>query len=139
MTLHLYSGYSSLGLLTIRLIWGFTGTKYARFSDFVKSPHAAKSYLISMLRGNAAHYTGHNPAGGLMIIALMGSLLITCLTGLATDSLGIAEGLFEEIHEFFAFLTLIMVGIHIAGVAFSSLYHGENLIRAMITGYKQQP
>ncbi len=138
MSLHIYTGYTLLSLLTLRLIWGVIGTKYARFSNFVKTPHEVKSYLISLFTGRAAYYTGHNPAGGLMIVIMMSSLLLTSLTGLGTHSLGFAENILEELHEFFANTTLIIIFIHIAGVLFSSLYHDENLIRAMINGTKQR-
>jgi len=137
MSLHLYTGYTLLALLTLRLIWGVVGTKYARFSNFVKTPHEVKSYIISLFTGRATYYTGHNPAGGLMIVIMISSLLLTSLTGLGTHSLGFAENILEELHEFFANATLIMIFIHIAGVAFSSLYHNENLAKAMITGKKQ--
>lgn len=138
MRLHVYAGYTLIGLLIFRLIWGFIGAKHARFSDFITPPQAAIRYLRDMALGRAAYYTGHNPAGGLMIIALLVSLLLTSLTGLGAYHLGFGEELFEEIHEFFANFTLLLVFIHVAGVILGSIYHGENLVRAMFTGVKHQ-
>ncbi|MCF6280619.1 MAG: cytochrome b/b6 domain-containing protein [Candidatus Polarisedimenticolaceae bacterium] len=138
MRAHVYAGYTIIGLLIFRLIWGMIGTQHARFSDFVRPPHAAITYLKEMLFGRATHYSGHNPAGGLMIIMLLASLLLTSLTGLGTYHLGFGEEILEEVHEFFANFTLLLIFIHISGVLLGSLYHDENLIRAMFTGRKQR-
>jgi len=175
-TIHAYSGYLILILIFIRVIWGLIGSKYARFSDFVKPVSEAFAYLRGLLTGNARHYTGHNPAGGLMVLALLGSISITGLTGLKTYGL---EGhgplattsietsinkteidsdehdehdedddhydkhddeeseVWEELHEFFANFTVLLVLLHVIGVYISALFHKENLISAMITGYKE--
>ncbi len=84
MNLHVIVGYLVLGLLAIRLAWGFVGSRHARFTDFVPAAGKALSYLRDLLNLRARRYLGHNPAGGLMIIALLLSLLITALCGLAT-------------------------------------------------------
>ncbi|MDX9765756.1 MAG: cytochrome b/b6 domain-containing protein [Ectothiorhodospiraceae bacterium] len=150
-TLHTYAGYTVLGLVLTRLVWGFVGTRHARFSDFVRSPREVLAYLKDMLRFRPPHFVGHNPAGGAMIVLLLASLLLTTLTGLMTWG---AEGegpfgawlwqfgssgekMLEETHEFFANFTLLLVVVHVAGVAVGSLMHRENLVRAMVTGRKQ--
>jgi len=150
MALHVYAGYTIAGLLLIRLIWGFIGTQHARFSDFVRPPREALAYLKETITFKAKRYLGHNPAGGLMIIALLLSLLLTTLTGLGAYGIEghgpLASGLtgmegfedaLEEVHEFFANFTLFLVALHIAGVILGSISHGENLVRAMFTGTKQ--
>lgn len=81
-SLHIYSGYTVLGLICFRLIWGFVGGKYARFSDFVRSPAAVIGYLKSVRAGEAPHYLGHNPLGGWMILALLTTLFVVTLSGL---------------------------------------------------------
>ena len=80
--LHIYTGYVVLGLVVWRILWGFIGTQYARFSQFVYRPKTVMAYLHSLLAAQPAHYLGHNPAGGYMIIALLFMLLVTTLTGL---------------------------------------------------------
>ena len=151
MDLHAYAGYVVASLLLFRLVWGLVGTRYARFSNFVKPPARVARYLKDLLRFRAKRTIGHNPAGGAMIIALLVTLLITTFTGLlaygAEGAGPLAELLFsraaysgellEEIHEFFADFTLLLVAVHVTGVVFGSLLHRENLVRSMITGTKR--
>ncbi len=79
---HIYSGYVVLALVVFRLLWGFVGSRHARFSDFVCPPREVMQYLRSLLSGNPKRYTGHNPAGGWMIVALLASLLLVTISGL---------------------------------------------------------
>ena len=150
--IHIWAGYVIAGLLLFRLLWGFTGPRYARFSDFVRGPRETLRYVGEVLALRAPRYLGHNPAGGAMIIALLLSLTITVTTGLmlygADKGLGPLAGLLlgsneafthttKEIHEFFANLTLLLVVGHLVGVIWESLLHRENLAHAMITGRKR--
>ncbi len=80
--IHIYSGYIILGLLVFRLLWGFVGTRFSRFSDFVYSPQVIIKYTRDLLSGSPKHYLGHNPAGGAMIIALLLSLIVVTCSGL---------------------------------------------------------
>lgn len=152
LLLHTYAGYTVLGLILLRIIWGFVGTRHARFSDFVTSPSAAWQYLKDTMLLRAKRYLGHNPAGGTMIVLLLLSLLITTLSGIATygavESAGPlgswlgnigerGEDLLEEVHEFFANFTVLLVAIHVSGVIIESFIHRENLVRSMLHGYKK--
>ena len=154
MTPHVWAGYLITALITIRIVWGFIGTPHARFRDFVYSPAVIRSYIRKMLSRSEPRYLGHNPAGGVMVTLLILSLLITVISGIAlygnTDLAGPMAGIFqaersadilEEIHEFFANFALILAMLHVAGVVWSSRMHGENLVKAMLTGFKreQQP
>ena len=94
--LHIYSGYIVLGLVSFRLIWGVVGTKYARFSNFIYSPQKVLEYSKSLLNNNPKHYTGHNPLGGWMIIALLLSLFVVTLSGLKVYAIEENKGLFSE-------------------------------------------
>ena len=152
MTLHVYAGYLIAGLLVFRVIWGFIGPRHARFSDFVYTPAEVLGYLKDMVSGHPARYLGHNPAGGVMIVLLLVSLTVTVITGLlvlggeadtgvlaSTLAVSGVEGgeAWEEVHEFFGNLTLFLVVLHVAGVILGGLLHGENLVRAMVTGKKK--
>lgn len=79
--LHELAGYVVMGLVLFRSVWGFVGTQYARFSDFVYRPAAIIGYAKDFLRGKAWRYLGHNPLGGMMILALLAALLATGITG----------------------------------------------------------
>jgi len=133
--LHGWLGYTWLGLLGFRLLWGFAGTRHARFADFVRGPRAVLTYLSTLLQARPQHHAGHNPAGGWAILALLGSGLGAGLTGWLLD-LETGGDWFEELHEGFANLLLAVLLVHVAGVLISSLLHRENLVRSMITGRK---
>jgi len=135
---HEIAGYVILGLIAFRLFWGIVGTRYARFRQFVHGPQAVGDYLRATLEGREKRYIGHNPAGGAMVVALLVALAATGLSGWMTtlDMFWGSEWV-EEIHEVFANLMLLLVGLHVAGVLFASLRHGENLVRAMVNGRKR--
>jgi len=147
-TIHIWAGYAVAALVTFRLIWGLIGTKHARFLSFISSPRTTLNYIKQAMKGKAPHYLGHNPAGAAMIIALLLSLIATSFLGmslLAIEGEGplagtlfanIPEDPLEEVHEFFANFTLLLVFLHVGGVILSSLQHRENLVRAMFTGKK---
>lgn len=133
---HVMLGYTVLGLIAFRLLWGFVGSRYARFSSFLYGPRAALRYLRDAATGRPAGYVGHNPAGSW---AVYGLLLLGIATGVSGylnyNELG-GEGM-EEVHAFLANAWLVVVGAHVLGVVFSSIAHRENLARAMVTGYKR--
>lgn len=79
---HAIAGYAVSGLLVFRFIWGFIGTKHARFSDFLYAPREIIGYLKGLFGGNPKHYLGHNPAGWLMVIILLIVLSAACISGL---------------------------------------------------------
>lgn len=132
---HLSFGYSMGALILFRLIWGMLGTRYARFSQFIKGPTEIKAYLQSYGHGAPKHYVGHNPAGALAILAILFMIALTVASGYANyEELG-GEWL-SELHEAVASLLLAIVVLHIAAVLITSVLQKENLIRAMLTGKK---
>jgi cytochrome b len=147
LTLHVWAGYVIAGLLVFRFIWGFIGGKYARFSNFLYRPSVSIEYLKNSLINKSKRYIGHNPAGSVMVMFLLVCLLITTVTGFAVywaeenagplASIGMQnEELWEEMHEIFANTTVLLVILHILGVALESFIHKENLVKAMLTGKK---
>lgn len=149
---HMWAGYLLAAVVLFRLLWGFIGTRHARFSDFLCSPARIFAYLKSLLGRRPQHYRGHNPAGGVMILLLLLSLTLTAGSGMAlyavdehagplaglmtaTES---AEEFWEELHELFGNLTLVLVIVHVAGALVSSYLHRENLVKAMVTGRKAE-
>ena len=153
--LHIWSGYLVFSLVVLRITWGMIGTTHARFNDFVFGPAEVIRYIKQAITFSAPRHIGHNPAGGAMIILLLINLILISLTGMVlygaetqtgllsdlATSLGVIghEGAeaFEEVHEFFANLTILLVVVHVGGVLFESLLHSENLVRSMFTGRKQ--
>ena len=152
LTLHVWAGYTIIGLLVFRLIWGFIGPRHARFSDFVTSPGAALGFIKDSARFKAKRYLGHNPAGGWMIILLVVLLSLIALSGvmlygadqhagplagMMAGTSGMWEDVLEEAHEVLVNMTMALIVIHVAGVVVESLMHKENLVRAMFTGRKR--
>ena len=151
LSVHTLAGYIVFGLIILRLIWGFIGTPHARVADFTYSPSSIRAFLTDTLYLRAKRYLGHNPAGGAMIFLLLVSLLMTVFSGVAvygaenSGPLAVLLGgsgefmkeALEEVHEFFANFTLLLVFIHVAGVMLESMIHRENLAASMVHGYKR--
>jgi cytochrome b len=135
---HILSGYAIVGLLAVRMIWGFVGPRHARFADFIYSPRTTLRFLRDSLLLRAKRYLGHNPAGGVMVVALLLAISGIATTGymMTTDAYWGVEWV-EEAHGTLVNLTLALIGLHIAGVILASIEHKENLARAMITGRKR--
>jgi len=134
--IHYAFGYTACLLVLIRLVWGVIGTRYARFSQFLKSPKAVIGHFMAMLRGHPHHDVGHNPAGGLVMFVLMLLIMLIGFTGY----LSVKEFLGDfasEAHEVVANLVLSVVILHILAAIGMSLIERQNLVRSMINGKKQ--
>ncbi|MBX9469157.1 MAG: cytochrome b/b6 domain-containing protein [Rhizobium sp.] len=139
-SLHEVAGYAAAGLIGLRLALGMAGTRYARFSQFIRSPKRTLHYAGEVLRHKEPRYLGHNPLGAAMVILLLGMVGGVALTGWmqTTDAYWGVEWV-EETHEVLAQLLLGAIALHVAGVIHASLRHSENLSLAMITGRKRAP
>lgn len=137
---HNVVGYGVAGFLVVRVVWGFVGSRHARFWDFVPGPRTAFRYARDTLRGREERHLGHNPLGALMILALLVLLAGVSVTGwmLTLDAWWGSHTL-EEVHETFSNLILVFAIVHVAGVIYASRHHNENLVRAMISGRKRAP
>ncbi len=148
LSVHVFFGYLMLGLIGFRLIWGVVGGHYARFASFRYGPLAGLAYLRQMASGTAARHVGHNPAGSQAVYLLLALGVVTCISGILTmgteEGQGLAarwvsigaSGVFKETHRLCAWLMLLLVIGHLAGVAIESWLHRENLPRSMVTGAK---
>ncbi|OBY28267.1 cytochrome b/b6 domain-containing protein [Leisingera sp. JC1] len=139
-TLHHYIGYFIAALVGLRVIWGLTGSRYARFSSFPPHPGAAAGQLTDIATGRVRHHKGHTPLGALMIYNLLLTLLAVALTGWMAASPGFQDiGWPEDLHEALVSWAEFSVVLHVAAVLFESRRTKVNLARAMVTGYKELP
>jgi cytochrome b len=129
-------GYTALGLMAFRFVWGWVGTRHARFADFVRSPAVVWAYVQDMVRMRAPRHVGHNPLGAWAVLAL---IALTTLTGISGWMIADADapGWLEEAHEVAANALMATIAVHVVGVLFSGWLHRENLVRAMLTGRKR--
>lgn len=133
--MHILLGYTAFGLVAFRIVWGFIGTRHARFADFAAGPSRVAKYLGSLLRPAPERHIGHNPAGGWAIFALLGLMLLVVITGYMNYE-GLGGRSLEDLHEGASNALMFVAGAHVAGVIVSSFLHRENLVTSMITGMK---
>jgi len=150
---HMMIGYAVTVLLLARIVYGFLSTGYGRFSRFIYSPKAIWEHGKEIFQGHPEHYAGHSPMGGLMVFALIGSLLTLVFAGLIYQGWGEYEGplwwldwmpgdafahQMWHLHKWLPDILIGLIGLHVLGVLLACAQHRENLIRAMITGKKIQ-
>ena len=144
---HAYCGYITLTLVMFRIIWGFVGSWHARFLNFVPSPKR----LIAYLRGQTDGGLGHNPLGAFSVLALLFVVLIQALTGLFADDDIFFQGplakyasnstvaFLTSVHHFNQYIIFALIGLHLLAIVYYLLVKKDNLIKPMITGYKNAP
>ena len=148
MTNHMRIGYAVLTLLLFRLIWGFVGPKYARFSSFVFGPRETLDYIKYFFSKKRGAYAGHNPLGAIATFVMLSVLIFQGVTGLfATDDFyvygpfsgwvsGEISFLLTDLHYKSSDILFIIIGIHIAAIFYYVLFKRHNLIKSMLTGRK---
>ncbi|MEY4966474.1 MAG: hypothetical protein RL274_2057 [Pseudomonadota bacterium] len=148
MKVHLWSGLTLLALLLFRIAWGVVGSTTARFSNFIHPPRKVIGYLKGLRGGDRILYAGHNPAGGLMVAAMIAVLLAQVLTGLfANDSVRFnapfalwvteeASNQATSLHGTIFNIILVLIWCHVVAVGFYLLVKGDNLIWPMFHGKK---
>lgn len=138
---HKGAGYLALGLIAARGVWGFTApSPHARFASFVPTPARLWVYLGQLRRGREPRHLGHNPAGAVMILYLLGATLVIGVTGhlMTTDAFW-GDELVETLHVTTVDLTLVAVILHVSANLYESVRHRENMFKAMLTGQKNAP
>jgi cytochrome b len=145
---HVRFGYAVVGLVTFRILWGFVGTKHARFSSFIRSPVETLLYARRLARGDVPSFVGHNPLGALMVVTLLVGLGVQGGMGLFSNdeifNAGPLAGMVAKTtsltltswHKRGFYVLAMAVAIHVAAVVGHVLLRRENLVRAMITGRK---
>lgn len=142
MDWHMRSGYAILTLVLFRILWGFAGSRYARFSDFLRPPSA----IVGYLRGTVEHGVGHSPLGALSVVALLGLFLLQASTGLFANDGNFTEGplakfvsgatgeLLSTVHRYGEWALYTLVALHIGAIAYYTSLRKVPLVRPMITG-----
>ena len=135
--IHSYLGYTAVGIVVFRLLWGLIGNRYARFSDFWPTPARLKTHASNMMHGKRDEHLGHNPFGALMMLALWAGVIGLGITGwmMGTDQFW-GEDWVEDVHEVFADGMIFLISFHVVAVFLMSWYEKRNLVRSMINGNK---
>ncbi|QDT73157.1 cytochrome b/b6 domain-containing protein [Lacipirellula limnantheis] len=134
--IHMILGVSLGFVVLLRVMWGFMGTRYARFSSFLYSPSALFAYLKGTLSGKAPRFAGHNPGSAYATFAMLLLIGVVVVTGLLMSSGSEAA---EEMHVPAAYALAAAVATHIVGVFWHTWRHRENLTLTMVTGWKEAP
>jgi cytochrome b len=137
-TVHRIAGYTVLGLIAFRLVWGFTGSRYSRFHNLVRLSRAAPVFLWGVTRGQTGRYLGLNPAGAAMSVALLLSLTVSTISGWMSVTVRFfGVPWVESLHTTSSDLVIVLVIVHVLGVLTICVLQKENLVRAMINGRKR--
>lgn len=140
--IHVDAGYIAGAVLAARWLLGFIMHDFSAFRRFPPRPAAGVSYLISLFKGQAKRYIGHNPAGALAVYSMLVIGSLTIISGyMSFNEIPFPFGLLNEdqvkaLHHYTADAWVVIICGHIIGVIASSLAHKENLPLAMITGNK---
>jgi cytochrome b len=136
---HLWAGYLATALVIARIVWGFIGSRHARFTDFFPTPSRLKQHVRAVRTGQPEHHWGHNPLGALMMLALMALVLSIGLTGWmqGTDAY-FGEEWLQDLHRYLANALMTLVGLHAAAALIMGRIERTRLIKAMVTGVKER-
>lgn len=144
MPVHGIAGQAIVGLVVFRVVWGFIGATHARFTSFVPTPGRLKAYLQGRWQG-----VGHNPLGALSVLLLLGLLAAQAASGLfSNDDIAYTGPLAAQVsdersswltwlHHQLADALLILIGLHVLAIVFYAWFRKDNLVKPMVTGYKE--
>ncbi len=136
---HEWTGYAAAAWVAARVVWGFVGTRHARFSDFFPTPSRLKRHVQALRSGQAVHHWGHNPVGALMMLLLMALVLSLGLTGWmqGTDTF-FGEEWLQDLHAYLAHGLIGAAGLHAAAALIVGRQERTRLVKAMVTGIKER-
>ncbi len=151
MGVHIWAGYGTVLLVVFRLVWGIFGSEFSRIETFVFTPREIIAHINELIFLRPRHYIGHNPAGAMMIFALLFFLSAITISGLLVlggeENQGPLAGaanyrvgeMAAEVHLVLAVILVTLIAFHIIGVIIEMRLTGENLVKSMINGYKIIP
>lgn len=151
LDLHIWAGYGVLALLIFRILWGFIGGTHARFASFIAGPGKVFAYMKGMFsREGHESGLGHNPVGALSVLAMLLALLFQALSGLFTNDEDFSfEGplykwvgnslsnTLTSLHRANEWVIYTLVGLHVLAIVFYAVFHRENLVKPMVSGYRK--
>jgi len=145
---HTMAGYLALGLAVFRIVWGFAGSRYSRFSEFVRGWSEVRSFLAKVIRREPVRHIGHNPAVAWVILLMLAVTVVLTVTGIITyggvEGRGIWAAYFtfeaaayaRPVHLYLAYFAVVLIVVHICAALFHDFALKENIIASMITGTK---
>jgi len=151
MDVHMWVGEWVLTLVLFRVVWGFVGSDTARFSRFLRSPVEVLRHLTHLSRREPDYEIGHNPAGGWMVLVMLGLIGAVCATGMLSNDDGDTEGPLTHFigkdqsdwltrMHYWSFKAIeVVVVLHVLAIAAYAVLKRQNLVRPMVTGVKLMP
>lgn len=137
--IHQWLGYAASALVGARTVWGFIGTRHARFANFFPTPARLRRHVAGLLSGRHEFHEGHNPLGALMMLALMGTVLALGLTGwMQSLDAFFGEEWLQDLHELLGHALIALAGVHALAAIVMGRLERTRLVRAMVTGRKER-
>ena len=142
MDWHMRSGYAILALVLFRILWGFAGSRYARFSSFVRRP----AEVVGYLSGRIEHGAGHSPLAAFSVLAMLAVLIVQASIGLFSNDGNFTEGplarlvssaaseRLSTVHRLGEWAIYALVGLHVLAIAYYTTFRKIALVRPMVTG-----
>lgn len=146
MEWHFRLGYATLALVLFRVLWGFLGSQTSRFGHFVRGPRGVLRYVADLARGRAAHAPGHNPLGAWSVLAMLASVALQAVSGLASSDDISEEGPLAArlsgatvdwmtwLHHANRYVLAGLIVLHVGAVLMHRVARSENLVGPMLHG-----
>lgn len=135
--LHVTAGYTMVGLLVFRLVYGFVGPRPARWSSLAARVSGAaagwRAAAATLRRGERPWRQSQNLLMASIVVALLACVAPLALSGHATYAEWGGDWL-EDVHEVFADAMLTIVLAHLGLIGLLSGLRRRNLALPMLTG-----